>query len=985
MLFLVAACCTTTVAAASRQSPSAGDFSLPVGRGSAADHSASGAPFEQLSAAALFPDLGALWDPSAAGVLAPARTTYQFDGGTMEYMSADVILAANDAQPPHSSGFAPPTARRDAAGWQEEGPGRELGSGLRLRESLGKVLEVLFCTMAYASLKQRFDSSDDTLRAMAALRNMRRMRSKITYKALRGRAWDLAPSGAIGVVLIFGGHGSRSDAGQHQVVVATAWLDGKDVRCACSEEEQCLGADGCSLRHLMVGALEKVGLTMGVDMVTLFDVLNAAVKVQRLHAGKGVLYGDRVCVVRNGKTSWPFSAVRQSRGGAWVCLSCRTGDMTCDHASIAVATNKAHADGLGEDSSDSDMEEDDNDEARLLAVADAASDGRDLEAAGAVELPPHLPGSSVPLAAVNRYKWKSRSAECRHLVPPRIAQRERAILMSARRNQDHKVHYPAGPRCPFCLVGRSPTVDIVIKKAKVEFEDGVVPATVETWRCHKCLFRVLPDGAARGVIFHSCYTAYAEAFLFEVAVNLARNGTSLHSSSYLREAFTELHTGYKYPPSDKRMRSVTTLRKALLLYLASVIKGLPYDTVSCATCRRADGSYTVVSFDGLQLGYRVKYKKAFCRTSINIHAVPRASRVSCLITDDSVAKALGRVLSAKREGKAVTSGKKPITTVTAMRGHVMAVTLLLGNIAVGGEEKSFAGSRPHLDGTNKERGWDPIVDGGASVELVALLRGVFDVRRAARTLALTILDASYDLRRRVPPALMYRINELATDSTAAPAIGRNALVEPPGGDGDGEGEVADDAGLREADAQRGQKRVRRTPVGSKKASSSSSCETASDGDVFASDDDGFDLPPPVKKSAKVEWDKGAPLLSYGEALDEPALGTTGGVTGEERRLVMSLPLLPHVPGTAASMLKILEFVRAVTVDPAFVWAPQGSWAAVDAVLGVLRASEFSVASLAAVLSLPVVKEQRLLRGALACFGPGLEADHEMRNLLAAVL
>jgi len=91
--------------------------------------------------------------------------------------------------------------------------------------------------MAYARLQQRFDSSDDTLRAMAALRSMRRMGSKITYKALRGRAWDLAPSGAVGDVLRFGSSGSRNDEGQHQVVVVTAWLDGGVVRCACSEEE----------------------------------------------------------------------------------------------------------------------------------------------------------------------------------------------------------------------------------------------------------------------------------------------------------------------------------------------------------------------------------------------------------------------------------------------------------------------------------------------------------------------------------------------------------------------------------------------------------------------------------------------------------------------------------------------------------------------------------------------------------------------------
>ena len=169
-------------------------------------------------------------------------------------------------------------------------------------------------------------------------------------------------------------------------------------------------------------------------------MLNAAIKVSRLRASVGVLYGDKVCIVRNGNTSGPFSAGCQSRGAAWVCLSCRTGDMTCNHSSIAVAASKAHADGPGEDSSDSDVDEGDKDEARLLDVARAAADGRDLEAAGAVELPPHLPSSLSPVMPVNRFKWKSRSAKSRHLVPPRVAQRERADLIRARRHKEHKIH-----------------------------------------------------------------------------------------------------------------------------------------------------------------------------------------------------------------------------------------------------------------------------------------------------------------------------------------------------------------------------------------------------------------------------------------------------------------------------------------------------------------------------------------------------------------
>jgi len=107
--------------------------------------------------------------------------------------------------------------------------------------------------------------------------------------------------------------------------------------------------------------------------------------------------------------------------------------------------------------------------------------------------------------------------------------------------------------------------------------------------------------------------------------------------------------------------------------------------------------------------------------------------------------------------------------------------------------------------------------------------------------------------------------------------------------------------------------------------------------------------------------------------------------GAERLLNLSLPLLPYIPSTAASALKVMEFVRAIVVDPAFVWAPQGSWVAVDELVAVLRSESFSVPSLATVLWMTAVAEQRLLRGAVACLGPGLDAHPHLRVLLADVL
>jgi len=939
---------------------------------------------EYSSASSLFRDLG-VQPPRAVSsrALRPATTTtHQFDGGTVDYSNADAILSANANVAIPRRGFNVAGVKHNGSGWQNEGPGRVEGSGLKLRKSLVDVLVVMLATAARHSLKELFDSSAQTFQSLAGLRQLRRELQGITYKALRGRAWDLAPSGAIGVVLRFGGLGARDGKGQHELLVVTASLVGHNVVTACSAEERCLGEGGCSMRASMVDALEKVRRAMGVSMNDLFLVLKAPLKTGRLEAGRGVLYGEKTCVVRNGNSSWPFSAVRCTRGGSWVCLSCRTGDGTCGHAGAAVAAAKAKLEGL-DDSTESDVDKEVDDEERLLAEAGLSEAGAagDQVATGAVQLPPHLPGATEPLLPVNRFKWSPRSAAPRHLVPPLVAQKERADLMRALRDPSHLVRYAAGALCPHCLVGREATTPIEYKKGTVEFEDGVVPATVETWRCHQCLFRVLPDGKSRGVIFHSCYTVYSEAFLFEVAVNLARNGSSVHSASYLREAFTELHTGSKYPLASKRMRTVNILRSAVLLYLALVIKGLPYDTVSCATCRRADGSYAIVSFDGLQLGYRVKYKISFNRTDIKVHAVPRASLVPCMITDEAVSKAIGLVLSVKKEVVA-TKSSKAITTVTAMRGHVMALALLLGNVVVDGVDKSFAGDKPHMDGRSGERGWDPMVDGGASPELVAFLRGFFDVRTAARSIALTIEAAAAELRRRVPGALMRRVHALAVEVPPPPAIPPPASVVAGGGDG----WSSRDATLQAGDEKRGRKRALHAVDRASGSASSSLSEFSSGSDVCSSeDDDGFDLPRPIPKPAEEVWERDAPLLAYAEALEEPALATTGGAKGAARLLNLSLPLLPHIPSTAASALKVMEFVRAVVVDPVVVWAPQGCWVAIDEVVAVLRSERFSVPALASVLGLPLVAEQRLLRGAVACLGPGLAADLNLRVLLADVL
>jgi len=133
------------------------------------------------------------------------------------------------------------------------------------------------------------------------------------------------------------------------------------------------------------------------------------------------------------------------------------------------------------------------------------------------------------------------------------------------------------------------------------------------------------------------------------------------------------------------------------------------------------------------------------------------------------------------------------------------------------------------------------------------------------------------------------------------------------------------------------------------------------------------------------WDDGAPLRHYAEILDEPALADTGGARAAARLRDLILPPLPHIPSTAASSMKLVDFVRALVVDPFTVWAPGDQWSAVDALINVLSAKNFSATVLASVLGRTDVTEQRLLRGAVACLGPAFCFHPRVRELFVGVL
>jgi len=136
---------------------------------------------------------------------------------------------------------------------------------------------------------------------------------------------------------------------------------------------------------------------------------------------------------------------------------------------------------------------------------------------------------------------------------------------------------------------------------------------------------------------------------------------------------------------------------------------------------------------------------------------------------------------------------------------------------------------------------------------------------------------------------------------------------------------------------------------------------------------------------QVEWDDSAPLRMYADILDEPALVDKGGARAAARLRGLILPPLPHIPSTAASGIKLVDFVRALVVDPFTVWAPGVRWGAVDALIEALSANDFSLTILAGALGREDVTEQRLLRGAVACLGPAFCLFPRGRELFVGVL
>ena len=147
----------------------------------------------------------------------------------------------------------------------------------------------------------------------------------------------------------------------------------------------------------------------------------------------------------------------------------------------------------------------------------------------------------------------------------------------------------------------------------------------------------------------------------EMSFNLFRNGSSLGSSAYYRDAYWETSSDYMHPETKETLGSVPTLRKAIILYLNLFIAGPPAAVTRCATRVRDDGSDAVIFFDGLQLGYRLKFMIPFLRSCTPASPILRGSVYARNIKDEEISKDFGGVLSPSTSSK-----KNTITAMTAV-------------------------------------------------------------------------------------------------------------------------------------------------------------------------------------------------------------------------------------------------------------------------------------------------------------------------------
>lgn len=766
--------------------------------------------------------------------------------------------------------------RRRRAAVREAGGGRARGQSLNVRDSLKDILVVLFCRQMAAALDLRDggDASGEKLLrwTVAALRSKRASDKHLSNKVLSTKAWSLRRSGCVGAVVHFKDKGALDNTARDNSIALEVSLSEADevVVCCSRGAEDCLRT-GCVHREAVTHALDEMMKCTQMTMVDILATMSEDLRVSAMNQGIAVLYGKRFCVVRTEGSSWPFAVVRRKRDGMWLCHACPHGPSSCTHA---MAARDAGNNEQSEASGDEDI------------INGLGRRGRRR-------------GNLV-------YSFNKRP-----LVPSEQSQAQHAKFMKAAQ-EGQVVNIDASKCCPTCGGKRPVNVPLSVLKGVVEFGAGSVQSGVGHWWCHMCKRTCVVDGLEQGLVMCSQYTAYTEVFLFEAAVNLCRNASFITSTYDLRASFHQLSQHHTLPLSLDHLRSLPLFRSTVLLFVYLVIQGLPAALSTCAICARADGSLPVICFDGLQLGFNLRYRTAFERITVKLMPIPRASIMAQLISDSAVARALGSVLTvATSEHQTVR--QKAVENLTAVKGHVIALAILDGDVHIPGEADNLAGTAPHASGLSRSRGWDPAVDGGVHPAVLDFIREVFLCGRAARKVALTVAGASQKLRRKIPAELMARVNAV----------------------------IARGPGDAEADSD-------------------------------SSDGGNAKLP---------QLD----LAAFSQAVGDPGLLDAGGAAGQRRRDGALMRIIPAIPSTAATTSQLIDFVRAVVVDPVVVWAPSGNWAGVHTLVKALAAEPFEQSALAEASRSTVVKDQRLLHGAVTALYPVLCSQPRVRDLLVNLL
>lgn len=125
--------------------------------------------------------------------------------------------------------------------------------------------------------------------------------------------------------------------------------------------------------------------------------------------------------------------------------------------------------------------------------------------------------------------------------------------------------------------------------------------------------------------------------------------------------------------------------------------------------------------------------------------------------------------------------------------------------------------------------------------------------------------------------------------------------------------------------------------------------------------------------------------SFSRDAGDPGLLDAGGAAGQRQRDNALMRIIRSIPSTAATISKLIEFIRAVVVDPVVVWAPSGDWAGVHALVGALAAEPFEPRALLAARRSAAVTNQRLLHGAIMALYPVLCSQPRVRDIFTNLL